>query len=127
MNYPAGYGYQQPYYPYGAPQGQQMRPQQQVLHVSGKEGLKALKLAPDSSALVLDDTAPLVWLCQTDSAGYMTQAAYSIAPYVEPEPVDLDALNARLERLEVLLSGNGKPDPVGHETKRKTAAEQRAE
>lgn len=125
MSYPAEYGYQ-PYYPYGAPQRQQVRPQQQVLHVSGKEGLQALRLAPDSSALVLDDTAPLVWLCQTDSAGYMTQTAYSIAPYVEPEPIDLNALNARLERLEVLLSG-GKPDPVGHESKRKTDAGQRAE
>lgn len=125
MNYPAGYGYQ-PYYPYGAQQGQQVRPQQQVLHVSGKEGLNALRLAPDSSALVLDDTAPLVWLCQTDSAGYMTQAPYSIAPYVEPEPIDLNALNARLEKLEVLLSGS-KPDPVGHEPKRKLDAGQRSE
>lgn len=121
MSYPAEFGYA-PYYPYPQQQRPQ-RPAQQVMHVSGKEGLNALRLPPDSSALVLDDTAPLVWLCQTDSAGYMTQAAYSIAPYVEPEPVDLNALCARLERLEVLLNG-GQPDPTGHESRCKADSTQ---
>lgn len=116
MNYPAGYGYQ-PYYPFPAaqqPVQAATRPQQYILHVSGKDGLKALRMAPDSSALVLDDTAPLVWLCQTDSAGLMTQTPFSIELYNEPQPISLDDLSARLDRLEVLLSGQsdiGRAEP----------------
>ena len=45
---------------------------QEVIKVNGKNGANAFQLAPDSSALLLDTSAPLVWLVQTDGAGYKT-------------------------------------------------------
>lgn len=66
-------------------------------------------MAPNSSVLALDDTAPLVWLCRTDGAGYLTVTPFDIAQHVEAPAVSVDDLSARLSRLEEMLSGR-QPD-----------------
>lgn len=115
MNYPAGYG-EQPYYGFPPPAGMPMRPTRapryEIIHVTGRNGAEALQMAADSNVLLLDDTAPLIWLCQTDGAGYKTITPYSIAPYVEPTPVSMNELNARLARLEEILSGKPDSEPT---------------
>lgn len=74
--------------------------QQQICRVNGENGARAYQMAPNSSALLLDENAPIVWLAQTDGAGYKTVAAYEIKPY-EPKPApDLDDIVTRLTRLE---------------------------
>lgn len=65
-----------------------------------------------SNILLLDDTAPLVWFCQTDGAGYKTITPYTITPYVEPTPVSMEELNERLARLEEMLSAKSDSEPV---------------
>lgn len=84
----------------------QMQPMQQpmqrydIIHVNGENGAKSFRMAPNSQCLLLDDTAPIVWLCQSDGAGYHTVTPYQIAPYqAQPEP-DYNAFNQRLTRLE---------------------------
>lgn len=79
----------------------QMYPQmQQIVRVNGENGARTFQMAPNSSALLLDENAPLVWFVQTDGAGYKTVKPYNISEYVpEPEP-DLKALMERLSRLE---------------------------
>ena len=59
------------------PQMQQQLPPQQVTRVSGQNGAQAYALPPNSSALLLDETTPIVWLKTTDGAGY----AYAIRYY----------------------------------------------
>ena len=54
-----------------------------VLRVSGINGVNALNIAPNASVLALDDTAPILWYIQTDSAGYKTPTAYDITPHAE--------------------------------------------
>lgn len=71
--------------------------QQNVIRVNGENGARSLQLPPNSSALVLDETAPLVWLCQSDGAGYRTVIPYKIEPY---KPVTQESLEERLNRLE---------------------------
>ena len=71
-----------------------------IVHVNGENGAKAFQMAPNSNILLLDDTAPIIWLKQTDGAGYPTLTPYSITPYKPEPPVDLKSLEARLERLE---------------------------
>lgn len=71
--------------------------QQSVIRVNGENGARSLQLPPNSSALVLDETAPLVWLCQSDGAGYRTVIPYKIEPY---KPVTQESLEERLNRLE---------------------------
>lgn len=75
--------------------------QQSIIRVSGEQGARNYQLMPNSSALLLDDTAPLVWLVQTDAMGIKTTcAAYKIEPY-KPEPeADIKSLLARISKLE---------------------------
>lgn len=77
---------------------------QDVTWVNGEAGARSYRMAPNSSCLLLDETAPLVWLCQTDGAGYQTVTPYQIAPYKPPEPVNLNTIMDRLERLEAKLN-----------------------
>lgn len=76
---------------------------QQVIRVTGEGGARAYTLPPNSSALLLDDTAPIVWLVQTDGAGYKTLSPYKIEPYSPaPEP-DMNSIIERINRLEEAL------------------------
>ena len=93
--------YNQFYQPQGYPQ---MPKKTEIIHVNGENGAMALQMLPNSQALLLDDTAPLVWLAQTDGAGYKTVPPYSIAPYKAKEAVSLESLEKRLERVERRLS-----------------------
>lgn len=88
-------------------QQMQMRnaPRYEVIQVNGENGAKAFRMAPNSSALLMDTTAPIVWLCQSDGAGYHTQTPFSIAPYQPEQPVDVRALQERIARLEAKING----------------------
>lgn len=118
--------YAYPAYPYQMPVGvptRNARPQRhEIIHVTGRCGVEALQMAPDSQVLLLDDTAPLVWLCKTDGAGYKTATPFVISAYEEPKPVNLAEINERLARLEELLSDKPNVEPV-KSTKRKPDAE----
>lgn len=79
-----------------------------IIHVNGRGGAEALQMAANSNVIVLDDTAPLVWLCQTDGAGYKTVTPYTITPYQPKPPVDVSSLESRITKLEEML--NAKSD-----------------
>lgn len=76
--------------------------QQEVLKVTGRNGANALNLAPNSSVLALDTSAPIVWLVTTDGAAYKTCTPYEIKPY---EEISTDSLEKRISRLEELIQG----------------------
>lgn len=76
---------------------------QQVIRVNGKNGADAYQLAPNSSVLLLDTSAPLIWLVQTDGAGYKTSTPYSIAPY-KPEPVEAPVPSAKVSELQTRIN-----------------------
>ena len=93
-----------------------MLPAQQVIQVNGKASVDALRMAPNSSVLVMDTTAPLVWLCTTDGIGSLTATPYEITLHIEEKPEA--ALEKRLAALEqkIMEVLNGKPnDGVTHE------------
>lgn len=76
----------------------------QIIQVTGENGAKTYQMMPNSSVLLLDSTAPIVWLAQTDGAGYKTLTPYRIEPYT-PEPVpDMKTVISKLERLEALIN-----------------------
>lgn len=80
---------------------------QQVIRVNGKNGADAYQMPPNSSILLLDQTAPIVWLKMTDGAGYPTVTPYDIAPHqTEPQiqQTDIKAMEARITRLEDILN-----------------------
>lgn len=77
---------------------------QDIIRVNGRAGAETFQMMPNSSVLLLDETAPIVWLAQTDGAGYKTLSPYSITPYEPEKPVDVNELVARIERLERTVS-----------------------
>ena len=94
----------QPFQPWG-----QSQQRQEIIRVNGENGAKAYQLPPNSSALLLDESAPLVWLIQTDGAGYKTTTPYTIAPYQTQPALDYNSLAERIQRLEDAINGR-KPD-----------------
>lgn len=86
----------------GMYQPMMQQPQQEVLKVTGRNGANALNLAPNSSVLALDTSAPIVWLVTTDGAAYKTCTPYEIKPY---EEISTDSLEKRISRLEELIQG----------------------
>lgn len=77
---------------------------QKVVEVSGKNGAEAYMLAPDSSALLLDNTAPIVWLVKTDGAGYKTCVPYDISPHESEEVTQYKTLEERIAKLEETIN-----------------------
>lgn len=89
-------------------------PQMEIVKVNGENGAQAFQMAPNSSAILLDTTNPIVWVVMTDGAGYKTVTPFDITPH-KSDPVakvsDLDTkfdeLNSRLTRLEERMNSNG--------------------
>ena len=101
--------------PYGMPSPamniyQQQAQKTDIVKVNGKNGADAYQMAPNSQILLLDETAPIVWLKSTDGAGYASLSAYNITPYKEEPPVDVKSFEERLKRLEAIIDERIKPD-----------------
>lgn len=98
INMNGNYWYQQPV------TQQPVLQQMSIIRVNGQNGAEAFRMAPNSEALLLDTTDAIIWLAQTDGAGYKTITPYSIIPYHKDPPVDLNLLEQRLSRVEELLN-----------------------
>ena len=78
---------------------------QEVVKVNGRPGAEAFNLGPNSSALLLDTTASVVWLVQTDGAGYKSLIPYDIKPHEEKPPEDkYKSLEDRITKLEEIIN-----------------------
>lgn len=92
-------------------------PTYEIIRVNGKPGVDAFQMGPNSSVLLLDETANLVWLAQTDGAGYKTATPFVLSPYQEKPPVDVNSLVDRIASLEAELKeikeSYGKSNPAG--------------
>lgn len=124
--------YQNPYQPMGyngqygnyAPQNAAGAPQAfgcQITRVNGRNGADAFRMAPNSSILLMDENDPIVWMKQTDGAGYATVTPYTVSPYQAAPPVDVSSLEERVKRLEDTI--NGKSNDANADGKRKPKAE----
>lgn len=93
-----------------------MLPQQQVIQVNGKASVDTIRLAPNSSVLVLDTSAPLVWLCVSDGVGRVSSVPYTISEYKAETPENalqsvaerFTAIEERITAMEAKL--NNEPD-----------------
>ena len=88
-------------------------PQSRIVHVNGENGARAFRMAPNCDALLLDDTAPLVWLVQTDGAGYMTVTPYTVTPYQPEAPADVRGLEERIKKLEEIINAKSDSGDAG--------------
>ena len=86
------------------PQNQSILPQQQVTQVNGKASVDAIRMSPNSSILLMDNTAPLVYLCVSDGLGNVTSTAYDIKLHEDAPPVDVRSLEDRVASIESIIS-----------------------
>jgi len=100
-----------PYYaafnPYAMAQQHSAAPtlqQQQIIQVNGKASVDTIQLAPNSSVLLMDTTAPIVWLCVSDGVGKVSASAYDITPHKEKPPVDVESIEQRISKVEKIIS-----------------------
>lgn len=96
---------------------QQMQLQQeQVTQVNGKASVDQIQLAPNSSKIVMDSTAPIVWLCVSDGVGRVTATPYDITEHKDAPPIDFGSLEQRISNIEEYIrqnmevKSNAKPD-----------------
>ena len=75
-------------------------PPQQILQANGKASIDALRLSPNSSVLVMDTTAPIIWLCTSDGIGTVTAKAYDIVEHKTEPSVDMKTIEERLASVE---------------------------
>lgn len=76
----------------------------EIPHVNGQNGAQAYQMPCNSSVLLLDDNAPIVYLVRTDSACYKTIKPYKISE-ITPEPdVDVRSLLDRVNAIERRLN-----------------------
>ena len=103
-------GYNQPYVP-----KPNVLPPQQILQANGKTSIDMLQMSPNSSVLIADTTAPMVWKCVSDGLGNVTSEAFDIVPHKDEatqEQETLAAINTRLTRLEGIV--NEQSAFIGH-------------
>ena len=83
-------------YPYG---------KQEVITVHGETGVDKFELhTPNSSVLLLDETAPIVWLVTTDGTGYPTKTPYDISPHKSQTEVEKEKVDKSFASLEERIS-----------------------
>ena len=110
-----GYGRQLPHY--------------EIVKVNGEAGARAIQMAPNSSLFLADATNPnLIWMAQTDGAGYLTATPLDVSFHQEKPQPNYSNLEERLKRLEEIYefnSGTGKQSKK--QRQQSTAAEQSAD
>jgi len=82
-------------------------PPQQILQANGKTSIDAIRMSPNSSVLIADTTAPIVWKCVSDGLGNVTAEAFDISHHKTEEEMEketttnlLNDISERLKRLE---------------------------
>ena len=96
---------------------------QQVTKVNGRNGAETYQMPPNSSALLLDESAPIVWLAQSDGAGYKTLTPYDIKPHEEVPLPDMKSLEERITKIEEAIknesyrTANGRKNTNGDYSK----------
>lgn len=93
--------------------------QSQVIKVRGEHSARSINLAPNSSILLMDETAPIVWLCTTDGVGTVTATPYDISLHQDAPPVDVGNLEKRIATIEsVVAEMEARREPYGKSNKR---------
>ena len=82
-------------------------PPQQILQANGKQSIDMLRMSPNSSVLIADITAPIVWRCISDGLGNVTSEPFDIVPHKDEKQIEQENIadiSARLRRLEDIIN-----------------------
>lgn len=72
------------------------------IYVSGIEGARSYQLAPNTEMLLCDDSKDIVYDVVVDVSGKRTVTALDVSVHEETPPIDISALQGRVQKLEEL-------------------------
>ena len=78
-------------------------PPQQILQANGKASIDNLRMSPNSSVLIADQTAPIVWKCVSDGLGNVTAEAFDISPHKDQAQIEQENTMALLRNMDERL------------------------
>ena len=81
-----------------------LAPRYEVIKVNGEAGARNFRMGQNSNALLLDETAPIIWYVQTDGTGYLTVTPFDITPHQVQAPINLNDLSERVSKLEEAIA-----------------------
>ena len=84
-------------------QAAQYIPQQQIIQANGKASIDAIKLPPNSSVLVMDTSAPMVWMCVSDGVGVVTATPYDITMHKDAVKEEEEKLTQKIAEIEAKI------------------------
>ena len=96
-------------------------PQYDIVKVNGENGANAFQMGPNSRILLLDENNPIVWLVQTDGAGYKTVTPYDILPHKITPSIDINSLEERIAALEERINAKSHSGTNNKNSKRPAA------
>ena len=76
----------------------------EITQVSGRAGAENFRMGPNSSFLLLDNTAPIIWFVKTDGSGLLTATPCDYSIHQDPPPINLNDIMDRLQSLEEKLN-----------------------
>lgn len=94
---------QMPYNPYTMGTGMQFNargPVYQAVPIHGENAAWQFPMGANSEIYLPDADKDIIWWIRTDATGNRTVTPFDVTPHVEPEPVDVNALLARISALE---------------------------
>ena len=108
-------GYQMP-----GIQGMQAAPAyEEIKRVNGPEGARNYRMAPNASALLMDNTENRIFMVAADASGLTNITPLRVEIETPEKPVDIREIERRLSRIEERMNENGKhiagADSAGNE------------
>ena len=102
-------------------------PHYEIVKVNGEAGARAFQMAPNSNMFLADATNPkLIWLVQTDGAGYLTATPLDVAIHQTEQQTTYSNLEERIKHLEdmyeQLNSGFNKQQSKKQHTKQQSVS-----
>lgn len=94
--------YQQQYSMFQNPQN--ILPQQQIMQTNGKPTFDTFRMPPNSSILIADTSAPIVWKCTSDGLGNVSSEAFDITPHKDASVLDVSAITTILSEMNTRIT-----------------------
>ena len=86
------------------PMQQSILPQQQIMQSNGKPTFDTFRMSPNSSILIADTSAPIVWRCTSDGLGNVTSEAFDITPHKDASVLDVASITAILTEMNTRIT-----------------------
>lgn len=83
---------------------QNILPQQQIMQTNGKPTFDTFRMSPNSSILIADTSAPIVWRCTSDGLGNVTSEAFDITPHKDAPTLDVASITAILSEMNTRIT-----------------------